>query len=115
MQRTTTHGNLRWHLSLILGCIALLLPPSANLFVAAAASIPQPMEEEESRSPVETTKISVGSVHREPDRRERPEPLEIPSRTTEPLGQLCTMHGLSGCIILHAFDLHNGLGGPLIV
>lgn len=102
-------------LGLMLGCAALLLPPSIGSYLPVAATATQPMEEEESRSPVETTKIAVGAVHRQQDRRERPQVVVVSHCLPERPGRPSAKHGLSVCIVFHAMDLHNGLGGPLIV
>lgn len=102
-------------LGVMLGCAALLLPLAIGSFLPVASASAQPVEEEESRSPVETTKVSVGAVHRQQDRRELPRP---DSATAFQFGLKRQSSLARSCSIIkvpHAMDSHNGHGGPLIV
>lgn len=102
-------------LGLVLGCLVLFSPPSIGSYLPVPCSGTQPVEEEESRSPVETVKIGVGAVHRQEDRREHPRPV---APVWHPHGlhhQPTQTRSIATAPVAHAFDLHNGLGGPLIV
>ena len=113
-QRDRKREIQRW-LGLLLGCVALFLPPSLNLYLPIAGSTSQPLDEEESRSPVETTKITVGAIHREQDRRERPQPILPATLQSGTHFEAIVSRSFSTSLASQAFDSHNGLGGPLIV
>lgn len=100
----------------VLGCLALLLPLGQGTLLPVSLTAPQPLDEEESRGPVETTKIAVGAVHGQPDRRIRPLPPQVVKNHRD-----CTRPHSTARLspmrsdIPHAYDLHNGVGGNLIV
>jgi len=115
MHQRRYNSGFAHRLGLMLGCVVLFLPPSIGAYVPMPGSGTQPMEEEESRSPVETVKIGVGAVHRQEDRRERP---QFRPRTLKMRGlhhAPCQTRSLDTFRVMHEFDSHNGIGGPLIV
>lgn len=115
MNRRLIEHGFSQRLGLILACAALLVPPSLGFYLPVTGSVTQPLDEEESRGPVETAKIEVGAVHCQQDRRERPEPT--PAVVCH-LGVHCQhslTHVRTKFEIPQAIDFHNGLGCPLIV
>lgn len=115
MLKLRNNSGLAHRLGLILGCAVLILPPSIGTYVSMPGSGTQPMEEEESRSPVENVKIGVGAVHRQEDRRERPQPQPCTLRMRGHHHAPCQTRSLDTFRVAREFDSHNGIGGPLVV